>query len=156
MWAKHLNIQTTIHSEEFSSFLKRWQQIDYDIAGSRWIGDYLDPSTFTDLMETANGNNNTGYSNPVYDRLLAEARLELDPLKRLALLRRAETLMLADAPVIPIYVMAANELVKPYVRGVFPAMWDVLPLNQVWIDRQWQELADGDNDIRTGLAGRLR
>jgi hypothetical protein len=37
--------------------------------------------------------------------------------------------------------MAANELVKPYVRGVFPAMWDVLPLNQVWIDRQWQELA---------------
>ena len=156
MWAKHLKIKTTIHSEEFSSFLKRWQQMDYDIAGSRWIGDYLDPSTFTDLMETANGNNNTGYSNPVYDHLLAEARYELDPVKRLELLRRAETVMLADSPVIPIYIMSANELVKPYVRGVFPAMWDVLPLNQVWIDREWQQLAKRDSEAQTAFAGGLR
>ncbi|MBI2820376.1 MAG: peptide ABC transporter substrate-binding protein [Acidobacteria bacterium] len=139
MWAKNLNIHLTIHSEEFSSFLKRWAQIDYDIAGSRWIGDYLDPSTFTDLMESTNGNNNTGYKSPEYDRLLAEARFELDPFKRLELLQRAEALMLKDSPVIPIYIMAANELVKPYVRGIYPAMWDVLPLNQVWIDRQWQD-----------------
>jgi oligopeptide transport system substrate-binding protein len=156
MWFEHLKVQTTIHSEEFSSFLKRWQQIDYDIAGARWIGDYLDPSTFTDLMETANGNNNTGYSNPVYDRLLAEARYELDPVKRLELLRRAETVMLADAPVIPIYIMAANELVKPYVRGVYPAMWDVLPLSQVWIDREWRQLTQAEDGERIAAAGGIR
>lgn len=139
MWARNLNLHFTIHSEEFSSFLKRWDRMDYDIAGTRWIGDYLDPSTFTDLMESTNGNNNTGYGSPEYDRLQAEARYELDPVKRLQLLQRGEALMLADAPVIPLYIMAANELVKPYVRGVYPAMWDVLPLNQVWIDRQWRQ-----------------
>ncbi|MBI3933855.1 MAG: peptide ABC transporter substrate-binding protein [Acidobacteria bacterium] len=136
-WAKNLKIRTTIHSEEFASFLKRWAQIDYDIAGSRWIGDYLDPSTFTDLMESTNGNNNTGYNNPEYDRLQAQARIEFHPEKRLQLLQQGEALILRDAPVIPVYMLAANELVKPYVRGVYPAMWDVLPLNQVWIDREW-------------------
>jgi len=156
MWARNLNIRVTIHSEEFSSFLKRWDQMNYDVAGSRWIGDYLDPSTFTDLMESTNGNNNTGYNNPEYDRLQAEARFELDPAKRLELLQRAEALMLADAPVIPIYIMAANELVKPYVRGVYPAMWDVLPLSQVWIDHQWQESAAERTENRTALGGGLR
>ena len=137
MWAKNLNIHVTIQSEEFSSWLKRWDRVDYIIAATRWIGDYLDPSTFTDLMESTNGNNNTNYNSPAYDGLQAQARLELDPVKRLQILQRGEALIFQDTPVIPLYMLSANELVKPYVRGIHPATWDVLPLNHVWIDREW-------------------
>jgi oligopeptide transport system substrate-binding protein len=137
-WARNLNIHTTIHAEEFPSFLKRWDHMDYDIAATRWIGDYLDPSTFTDLMESTSGNNNTGFKNAEYDRLLAQTRMELDPAKRLELFARCQEILLREWPVVPLYVMAANELVKPYVRGIYAATWDVLPLNQVWIDRDWK------------------
>ncbi len=138
LWARNLNLHFSIHSEEFASFLKRAYSHDFDLASSRWIGDYLDPTTFTDLLESTNANNFSGWKNPDYDRLVAQARLELDPVRRLNQLHEAETLMLAQAPVIPFYTMAANELVKPYVRGIYPATWDVLPLNFVSIDHQWR------------------
>ena len=139
LWSENLNIRTTIHVEEFASFLKKWEQLDYDVAGTRWIGDYLDPSTFTDLMESTSGNNNTGFKNAEYDKLLADTRTEMDPAKRLELFERGQQILLHEWPVFPLYVMAANELVKPYVRGIYPATWDVLPLNQVWIDRDWKQ-----------------
>jgi oligopeptide transport system substrate-binding protein len=138
-WATNLNIHVKVHSEEYASFLKRWDHRDYDISSNRWIGDYLDPSTFTDLMESTSGNNNTGWKNAEYDRLLAAARVELDPGKRLEIFERGQEILLREQPVAPIYIMAANELVKPYVKGIYPATWDVLPLNHVWIDHEWQQ-----------------
>ena len=104
-----------------------------------WIGDYLDPSTFADLMESTSGNNNTGWKNADYDQLLVRTRMEMDPARRLELFARGQEILLQEWPVVPIYVMSSNELVKPYVRGIYAATWDVLPLNQVWIDRQWRE-----------------
>jgi oligopeptide transport system substrate-binding protein len=37
------------------------------------VGDYVDPNTFLDLFTTNGGTNQTGWSNTVYDRLLASA-----------------------------------------------------------------------------------
>jgi len=52
-----------------------------------WIGDYFDPQTFLQLMETANPSNLTGYSNPEFDRLMALAATELDSERRMAIFR---------------------------------------------------------------------
>jgi oligopeptide transport system substrate-binding protein len=40
---------------------------------STWIGDYVDPNSFLDLWVTNGTNNQTGWSNPDYDRLIAKA-----------------------------------------------------------------------------------
>ena len=90
-------------------------------------------------MEGDNGNNHTGWKNPEYDRILALARQETDPVRRMQLLRQAETILLEDLPVLPIYTYVSNSLVKPYVRGLYPSLLDMHPLNEVWIDHQWQE-----------------
>ncbi|MFQ5845554.1 MAG: hypothetical protein ACE5JG_11270, partial [Planctomycetota bacterium] len=39
-----------------------------------WIGDYLDPNTFLDMWITNGGNNQTGYSSPLYDQLYRAAK----------------------------------------------------------------------------------
>jgi ABC-type oligopeptide transport system substrate-binding subunit len=62
----------------------------------------------------------------------------LDPERRFAILREAEILLLDEGPVIPIYHYSTNELVKPYVRGIYRTALDVHPLTRVWIDRDWQ------------------
>ena len=53
-------------------------------------------------MVTGDGNNDTGFSNPEYDRLIALSRQTADPAGRRALLQQAETLLLDEAPVRPL------------------------------------------------------
>jgi oligopeptide transport system substrate-binding protein len=38
-----------------------------------WIGDYTDPNTFLDMWITNGGQNQTGWSSPLYDRLIRAA-----------------------------------------------------------------------------------
>jgi oligopeptide transport system substrate-binding protein len=116
--------------------------LDYDVARRGWVADYPDPSTFTDLMESTNGNNNTGWSNREYDRLMEQARGELDPVLRMELLRRGEEILLQDTPVLPIYSYSSINLIKPYVRGFRPSPTDEYPLHELWIDYQWRERAE--------------
>ena len=47
--------------------------LEYDMGRAGWIGDYLDPNTFLDMWITNGGNNQTGWSNALYDALIAFA-----------------------------------------------------------------------------------
>jgi oligopeptide transport system substrate-binding protein len=55
------------------------------------------------------------------------------------LLSEAEGLLLDECPVIPIYHYSTNELVKPYVRGIYPTPLDIHPIDAVTIDRDWRD-----------------
>ncbi|MBI2820377.1 MAG: peptide ABC transporter substrate-binding protein [Acidobacteria bacterium] len=147
MWAKHLNIHVTLHNEEWAAFLKTRQNLEHDIARDGWIGDYPDPSAFIDLLESTNGNNDTGWKNAEYDRLLVLSRRETDPQKRMRLLQQCEEILLRELPVLPIYTYASNALTKPYVRGIYPTSQDVHPLNEVCIDRHWRDRAESEDGV---------
>ncbi len=137
MWKRELNIDIELSNQEWGSYLQATTSLQYDIARRSWIGDYLDPNTFLGCMVTGDGNNRSGYSNPRYDALLRIASRELDAKKRLAMLSRAEQILLDDSPIIPIYHYSVNDLVKPYVHGIWPTMLDTHPLKGVYIDREW-------------------
>jgi ABC-type oligopeptide transport system substrate-binding subunit len=138
MWTRTLGIPVALRNMEWGSTLQAMTALDYDVARRSWIGDYLDPGTFLEIMRSGDGNNRTGWSDPRYDRLLLAARGERDPARRLRLLGEAEALLLADGPVIPIYHYSTTELVKPYVRGLWPNALDTHPLRDVWIDHAWR------------------
>jgi len=138
MWTRTLGIPVELRNMEWGSTLQATTALDYDVARRSWIGDYLDPGTFLDIMRGGDGNNRTGWSDPRYDRLLAEAAAERDPARRLALLGAAESLLLADGPVVPIYHYSTVELLKPWVRGVWSNALDLHPLEDVWIDHSWR------------------
>jgi oligopeptide transport system substrate-binding protein len=138
MWAKELGIPVELRNMEWGSTLQAMTTLQYDVARRSWIGDYLDPGTFLEIMRGGDGNNRTGWSDPRYDRLLLAARRESDPARRMRLLGDAEALLLADGPVIPIYHYSTVELVKPYVRGLWSNALDTHPLEAVWIDHAWR------------------
>lgn len=138
MWKNTLGIDVELSNQEWGSYLQATTNLQYQVARRSWIGDYLDPTTFLQLGLTGDGNNRTGWSDPHFDALLRSASKELDAAQRMRTLAAAESLLLADGPFIPIYHYSTNELVKPYVKGIYRTALDVHPLNYVSIDRNWR------------------
>ncbi len=122
MWKRELGITIVIAPLEQKTWIQNWSTLSYQVASSRWVGDYVDPDTFLGMFTTNNGNNETGWSNPAYDRLIAEAAGTLDAPRRLAIQQQAETILLDEAPIIPIYHGARIYLIHPAVKGWVPSL----------------------------------
>jgi peptide/nickel transport system substrate-binding protein/oligopeptide transport system substrate-binding protein len=123
-----------------------WTHYKREITGKRpggmyrfaWHADFADPYNFLyTLFHSNSPGNYTNYSNPQVDSLLEEALRELDPRKRVALYRRAEVLIMEDAPTVNIAYHTLERLFQPYVRGIeVQAMGEVFtPMYPVWLDR---------------------
>jgi oligopeptide transport system substrate-binding protein len=67
---RNLNLDVSAYNQEWQSYLQSARSLDYDLSRGAWVGDYEDPNTFLDLFTTNGGNNQTGWGNLVYDRLL--------------------------------------------------------------------------------------
>ena len=122
MWRRELGIDVDIAQLEYRVQIDNQHLLAFQISASRWIGDYNDPSTFTDLMTSQSGNNDTGWKNPAYDKLVDAAGREHDETKRYALLQQAEKFMLDEAPIAPIFFGTRTYLIRPEVKGWVPTL----------------------------------
>ncbi|MDR0929353.1 MAG: ABC transporter substrate-binding protein, partial [Oscillospiraceae bacterium] len=121
-----LGINCEIEVLTITEWRARRNAKEFDICHGGWGPDYNDPMTDLDLFETGNGNNHTGYSNPEYDALLAQARLEVDMEAREKLFIQLEFMLKEDAPIIPTYWRAedfvvSEKLAEGYSRMPFVA-----------------------------------
>jgi peptide/nickel transport system substrate-binding protein/oligopeptide transport system substrate-binding protein len=102
-----------------------------------WYADVPDPDNFlTKLFFSTSPRNFTGYANPVVDDLLVLARVEADPQRRMELYRRAEQVILEDAPVIPVWHYTYERLFQPYVRSIeVNGLGDpYIPFRKIWLE----------------------
>ena len=127
MWKQNLNIDMQISTEEWKVYYDNVQAGKYDIAQMGWGGDYLHPMTFLPLFVTDGTNNNSFYSNPKYDELVAKAQSETDAVKAAAIMRESEEVLMADYPFLPLFHRSFAFLMKPYVKG-----WGLTPLNNLY------------------------
>jgi len=135
-WRRELGITVELTNVEWKVFLDRCNKLDYDIARAGWYGDYVDPNTFLDMFVTGGGNNNTGWSNAEYDRLIAEAAHTLDAAERMRVFRRAEVILTEhEVPILPIYNYVGAMLVKPHVKGWHPNLRNDILFQDLWLDR---------------------
>ena len=133
-WGDNLGIEVKTRNEEWGTYLSSQRQLSFDVMRRAWIGDYLDPNTFLDMFVTGGENNNTGWSNAEYDQLIADAKTELDPEKRMALFYRAEQILMDEMPILPLYYYVSRNMVRPYVRGFYNNLQDSHPLRALRID----------------------
>jgi oligopeptide transport system substrate-binding protein len=142
MWKDVLNIQVTISNQEWKVYLDSVTQMEFDIARRGWIGDYVDPNNFLDLFLTDGGNNNTGFSDPRYDemitRLAPQAKTREE---RFAIFKEAETMLMEQMPILPIYTYTSKHLIHHSVKGMPANLMDSLNLKYVWLDPDWQQPA---------------
>ena len=135
MWRRELGIAVQLVNEELKSTEEDRRAGSFDLLRSSWIADYVDPSAFLEMWRSDSGNNFTGWSNPDYDALTASAAHNADPAARLALLARAESLLLREAPIIPLYHYTHVYLIRPSVHGWNPTWLDHHPYKAVWLGR---------------------
>jgi oligopeptide transport system substrate-binding protein len=101
----------------------------YSLFRLGWDADYPDPDNLLyfnfDSAEKQHGNL-TGYDNSAFDALLQQARGEQDPDRRQAIYQKAEQVLMADAPIIPLFQQVALFGVRKGITG-----FDVDLLGQV-------------------------
>lgn len=125
MWKLALNINVTLHNQDWKVYLDSVNTGNYQIARAGWIGDYVDPNSFLDMWISGGGNNQTGWSNSEYDRLILETAPQApDRENRYRAFHQAESLLLDELPLIPIYTYVSKKLVQPSVRGMHGNLLD--------------------------------
>lgn len=133
IWKQELGVNMEPRQMEKKVYLRAQTALDYDVARSSWIGDYNDPNTFLDLFMSGNGNNRTGWSHARYDDLLRQAHREPDLVRRAALMKEAETILVRDeAPIIPICFYNGFFFYNPARwQGIYTNILDLHPLGAI-------------------------
>ncbi len=117
MWKQVLGVASVLINEEWKGFVNnRRQGVLTRVFRRGRIADYADPASFLDLFRSGEAMNWSAYSNPQYDLLLDRASL-LTGSERIDLLKQAESPLMRDMPVIPLYYYVSRHLVKPGVSG---------------------------------------
>lgn len=118
MWKETLGVRAMLLNQEWKVFLQtRRAKATTQVVRGAWIGDYDDAYSFAQIMHSKSGENDPGYSNPEYDRLLALAAAETDPDRREQQLLAAERVLIEDMPIIPIYFYVSHHLIRPWIGG---------------------------------------
>lgn len=118
-WRTALGIETEIVELEWNVYLDtRTHPGDCDLVRLGWSADFVDPEAFAMVFESTHPQNTLGYASREYDGLLAASRKATDAAQRMAQLAGAESRLLDDVPVIPLFFRVSKRLVKPYVHGV--------------------------------------
>ena len=82
VYTEKLGINVDVEYVEWAIFQQRTDEMDYQVAGMAWTGDYNDPNTYLDMWTSTAGVVPTGWSNPKYDELISKAAASADPSER--------------------------------------------------------------------------
>ncbi len=123
-----INLQPMTKSER----LDKMQNDNYDIALTRWGPDYADPMTYLGMWITNNSNNYGFWSNAEYDQLITDCTTGAyitDYDARWAALLEAETIVMQEAVISPLYTKANANLISGNVDGI---QFHPVALNRVY------------------------
>ena len=118
MISKNLGVKVEIKQVQFKQRLELMQAGDYDLVFAGWGPDYDDPMTYADLWVTGGGHNNTNWTDPEYDKLIAFAKSSPDSKARAEAMFASEKILLEKGPIIPIYFRNGVYAMQPYVKNI--------------------------------------
>ncbi len=118
MWKETLGIETELIQMEFKAYLSaRADPAQWDVVRVGWTADYNDASTFLDTMTRDSPQNFGRWQSARYAALLEAASREGNPDRRRDTLQQAESLMLDDYPLLPVYFYVRKRLVQPRIAA---------------------------------------
>jgi peptide/nickel transport system substrate-binding protein len=114
-------VRARIRSLEWATFVDRIDSGDYEAATLAWAASDPNPDPFPywhSSQVPPRGLNGAFYSNPEADRLMEEARHELDPEKRRTIYHRLHRVFRDDAPVVFVVNASQKYAFRRRVRGL--------------------------------------
>ena len=127
-------VEIKLQSMTKAERLDKMQEDNYDIALTRWGPDYADPMTYLGMWITNNSNNYGFWSNAEYDQLIADCTTGAyitDYDARWEAMFKAETLVMQEAVIAPLYTKAQANLINPSVANID---FHPVALNRVYKD----------------------
>jgi len=133
-----VGIPAEIHYEtDWPAFSRQLAEGRFPMFVYAWYADVPDPDNFLfKLFHSRSPRNLTGYVNPVVDDLLLHARQEREPARRIEMYRRAEQIIVDEAPIVPMWHYTYERLFQSYVRNVeVNGLGDAyIPLRKMWLE----------------------
>ena len=122
------------------AFTGKWfsRETTRGVADYGFLMTYFDPNPYLDPFLTPGVGNPTGWTDPFYARMLADANRTLDSQERMAKLANCERHLLLAMPVVPLYFETLTYLQKPFVRGLTSNPFDIRAFKYAWIDTKWR------------------
>ena len=136
-WQSKIGVNIKVDSAaDFSDYLKKTEEGNFEIAMSGWGADYNDPMAFIELFTTGNGNNNGKFSNAEYDKIVKDIKKEPDMNKRIELYKRAEQILVSEqAGIAPVFYKDKRFFTQKYVKGLqFPSFGGLYELKWTSIE----------------------
>lgn len=121
-----------LRSEVYGSRVNFWR--------ASWIADYPDPENYLALFLTSNfagnGPNTTHFSDPRFDALYQESQQITNDSVRFLHYQQMDRLMLAQAPIIPLYYDRSFRMLQPGISGLSSNPMNHLFLKSV--EKEWR------------------
>lgn len=132
-WTKELGIQVQIVGSEWNVFFSDLCRGQYQLGGCFKSAFFKDPIYHLELLkEKQHVYNVSRWENPLYRQLLDQATVIGQETVRNDLLKQAETILMDEMPVIPLYSEQYQYVVRPEVKGVY--VQDLGHVDFKWID----------------------
>ncbi|MDO1510583.1 MULTISPECIES: ABC transporter substrate-binding protein [unclassified Neisseria] len=119
MWQQSLGfVKVNLENQEWKTYLDNRRSGNYQLARASWCGDYNEPSTFLNTLQSASSSNRAFYKNSQYDAILAKTlQAGVSDEERSKLYRQAEEQIDKDTAIIPVYGYVNSRLVKQRIGG---------------------------------------
>lgn len=136
IWKEKLGVDAQLKNSDSPTHFDAIGKGNFEVARTGWSTDYFDPHDFLSIFKSNAGDMNPSqYKNPEYDALLAKIESTANEEERLKLIQQAETMLLNDGVVAPLFYYVKSEVVKPYVKGYIPNNRDFHPSRFVSIEK---------------------
>jgi peptide/nickel transport system substrate-binding protein len=140
MLQEALNVQCNLRTVVESVWFDDTASGHFDLAIGAIVSTLLDPSDYFNAWYRTGGPQNYGFwNNEKFNALVDQIDREVDPTKRLELVRQTEPIMEEDPPVLPVAWEQINDVWYSYVKGHNPAdyfgIYDVVRFDTFWFDK---------------------
>ena len=140
MLQEGLNVQCNLRTVVESVWFDDTANGHFDLAIGAIVSTLLDPSDYFNAWYRTGGPQNYSFwDNSKFNALVDEIDREVDPAKRLALVRQTEAIMEQDPPVLPVAWEKINDVWFDYVKGHNPSdyfgIYDVVRMDTFWLDK---------------------
>ena len=140
MLQEGLGIDCKLRTVVESVWFDDTQNGHFDLAIGAIVSTLLDPSDYFNAWYRTGGPQNYSFwDEEKFNALTDQIDREVDPEKRLALVRQAEQIMEQNPPVLPVAWEQINDVWYNYVKGLNPAnyfgVYDVGRQDTVWLDK---------------------
>lgn len=134
-----IGVKVNLSNRDWPSIRQAIYDGTIDMYFNSWWMDYPDMENVLepcfDSHNIPRQGNGAHYSNPEYDKLIADAKNEGDPKARIAKFQKAEDMIIEDSPWVPMYHRKSFYVVQPWVIGFKPAlMYNAMRYTDVDID----------------------